>query len=164
MTSFLPDLWGKDHKLPTSFETLHDEIDRVFDQFRHEFKLPALFQKEGNGTLIALSPRIEVIETDKTLVVSAELPGVAEKDIDVSATENVLTIKAEKKMEKKDEKDNVFVSERSYGMFQRSMPLNFEIDPNTVDANFANGVLKVTLPKPPEAQQKTKKIAVKTTH
>ena len=161
MTSLLPDLWGKDKKVPPTFETLHDEIDRVFNQFRRDFTLPNLFHKDSNGPSVALTPRIEVVDSENSLDVSVELPGVAEKDIDVSATDNVLTIKAEKKMETKDEKDNVFVSERSYGMFQRSMPLNFEIDPNKVDAKFTNGVLKITLPKPPEVQQKTKKIKVK---
>ena len=161
MTSLLPDFWGKRHKAPGAFESLQDEIDRVFDQFRHDFKLPSLTTKNEIGMPQVMMPRIEVSETDGTLEVSAELPGVTEKDIDVTATDNMLTIKAEKKMETKEEKDNIFVSERSYGMFQRTIPLSFEIDPSSVEANFANGVLKVSLPKPPEVQQKSNKIEVK---
>ena len=162
MASLLPDLWGQNGKRPAPFEHLHDEIDRVFDQFRRNVDLPALFTSGSDDASATLRPRIEVSETDKEVLNSAELPGVDEKDVDVTVLDNTLIIKAEKKTERT-EKDNGtrFVSERTYGMFQRSIPLGFDVDPKKVDAKLSNGVLKITLPKPPEVEARKKKIEIR---
>ena len=106
------------------------------------------------------SPRMDVSETDKEIVVSAELPGLADEDIDVSLSLGMLTISGEKKQEKEKKGRNYYHVERSYGSFQRSIPLPAEVDTNQVDAVFKKGVLTVTLPKTGAAQA-GKKIAVK---
>jgi HSP20 family protein len=88
-----------------------------------------------------------VSETDKEIRITAELPGVTEQDIDVSLDDDVLTIRGEKKFERKDDKENFHFVERSYGTFQRSLRLPFPVDPDQVQASFENGVLTVTVPK-----------------
>ena len=105
-------------------------------------------------------PEIDVKETDKEVRVTAELPGIEEKDIDVTLTEGVLTIKGEKREEHDEEKGDFFRSERRYGMFERSLALPNGIDANGAKASFKKGVLKVTLPKTAEAQSNRRRIAI----
>lgn len=109
-----------------------------------------------------MAPTIDVSESDKELTVTAELPGVAEQDMNLSLENNVLTIKGEKRAETKkdDEEKKYHLVERSYGSFQRSIPLSFKADPDSVKANFKNGVLKITVQKPPEAAQKSNRIPI----
>jgi HSP20 family protein len=138
-----------------AFGTLHREIDRLFDDFTRGF---------GVGTPMThnVLPSIDVTETDKQIVITAELPGLERKDVDVTLEDNILTIRGEKTIEAepKDEKTkNVHVSERAYGVFYRMLELPTGIDPSTVQATMSKGVLKVTIPKP--ARSETKKIDVK---
>jgi len=84
--------------------------------------------------------------TENEVRICAELPGVRQDDVEVSMDDDVLTIRGEKKLERKDEKENYHFMERSYGTFQRSLRLPFPVDPNQVQADFNNGVLTVTLP------------------
>ena len=138
-----------------AFGTLHREIDRLFDDFTRGF---------GVGTPMTnnVLPSIDVTETDKQIVITAELPGLERKDVDVTLEDNILTIRGEKKIEaepKDDETKNVHVSERAYGVFYRMLELPTGIDPSTVQATMSKGVLKVTIPKP--ARSETKKIDVK---
>ncbi len=107
------------------------------------------------------TPRVDVSETDKEIKVSAELPGMDEKDIDVSLARDTLTIKGEKKEEKEEKGEDYYRMERSYGSFTRSVPLSAEVDTDKVQATFKKGVLEITLPKTPEAIQETKKVPVK---
>jgi len=102
-------------------------------------------------------PRIEISESEKEVQVTAELPGLEEKDIQVELEKGVLAIRGEKKTEMED-KDRLF-SERYYGRFERRIPLD-DIDQDKIDASFKNGVLNVTLPKSPTAQQKVRRIAI----
>jgi HSP20 family protein len=102
-----------------------------------------------------------VSETDKEIKVSAELPGMDEKDIDVSLTRDSLTIKGEKKQETEDKGEDYYRMERSYGSFTRSIPLPIEVDTDKVQATFKKGVLEITLPKTARAIQETRKIPVK---
>jgi HSP20 family protein len=102
-----------------------------------------------------------VSETDKEIKVSAELPGMDDKDIDVSLTRDALTIKGEKKEEKEDKGKDYYKMERSYGSFTRSIPLPVEVDTDKVQATFKKGVLEITLPKTAKAIQETKKIPIK---
>ena len=93
--------------------------------------------------------------------IAAELPGVADNDVEVSLSDGVLTIKGEKKTKKEDQDKGYHLMERSYGSFLRSLAIPHDVDPDKVSASFDDGVLKVTLQKPPAAQSKTKKISLK---
>ena len=140
------------------FFRLQDEMNRLFDDAFTGFSSPSLFGGNDNG---ARNVRIDVHETDKAIEIEAELPGVAEEDIDVELTDNLLTIRGEKKYERSDEKDGeVRTMERAYGSFSRSMSLPFDVDPDAVEAAFKNGLLKLTLPKPPETIARSKKISI----
>lgn len=141
------------------FYRLQHEMNRLFDDAFSGFQFPTSFRGEGDDARL---PRIDVHEADHAVEIEAELPGVDEKDIDVEVADNLLTIRGEKKFERKDEKEGQYrVMERSYGSFTRSMTLPFAVDPNAVEATIKNGVLKLTLPKPPEAQTQSKRIAIK---
>ena len=150
-------------KLPTAprgdgdtvFSALHREIDRVFSEFNRGFpKLPEFW----GG---ALRPSMDVKDTGTAIEVSVELPGLSEKDVDVSVTERVLTVSGEKKSEKERKEADYHMMERSYGKFSRSVTLPFAPDAGKVEAKFTSGVLTVTVAKPPEAKSAVKKIAVK---
>ncbi len=156
LKSLLPSLWDKENYEP--FHSLQREIDRVFSDFSRGAQLP-LTARNGSGAM-RLMPSIDVSETDTALEVSAELPGVDEKDIEVTLSDNVLTIKGEKKAESEKEEKNFHVVERSYGSFRRSLTVPFDAGAEEIEAKFENGVLKVTLPKPPEVEAKTRKIPV----
>ena len=103
-----------------------------------------------------------MVETEAGIEVTVELPGLEEKDIEVSLSDEALTIKGEKKVERKDEKKGYYISERSYGSVYRSIPLPAGVDSDKAEASFKNGVLTVKLPQRPEAKAKVKKIEVKT--
>lgn len=143
-----------------SFFRLQHEMNRLFDDAFSGFGLPAAF---GASTFTGdAAARVDVSETDDAIEVEAELPGVAEDDIDVQVIDNVLTIRGEKRSEHEEKKKGgYFVKERAYGSFARSIPLPFDVDPDTVEAVFKNGLLTLTLPKPPEAVKETRKIAIK---
>lgn len=138
------------------FTTFRQEMNRLFSNFLRSFDIEPFETRFG-----AFSPSINVVEGDKEIKVSAELPGMDEKDIEVSLTKNVLTIKGEKKEEKEDKGKNYYRMERSYGAFSRTIPLPVEIDIDKAKAQFKKGVLTVTLPKSPKAIKETKKIPVK---
>jgi HSP20 family protein len=138
------------------FGTLHREIDRLFDDFTRGFGAT------GMQAMSNLVPSIDASETDKEIVITAELPGLERKDVEVSLDDNILTIRGEKEIEaeqKDDKSKNVHVSERAYGLFYRMLELPTGIDPSTVQATMSKGVLKVTIPKPTRSE--AKKIEVK---
>ncbi len=138
------------------FLTLHREMNRLFDDVFRGFDLAPF----GNGRFLDQGmgwPNIEVSETDKEVKVAAELPGLEEKDVEVELANGVLAIRGEKKTETED-KDRLF-SERYYGRFERRIPVD-DVEQDKVNASFKNGVLTVTLPKSPAAQQKVKRIAI----
>jgi HSP20 family protein len=108
------------------------------------------------------SPRINISETDNAVEIEAELPGVEERDVQVSLNRDVLTIKGEKKMEREEQYQNYSHQERMFGKFERSIDLSFEPDAKAVKAVFAKGVMKVTLPKSASAIQNNVKIPIKT--
>ncbi|MCP4317271.1 MAG: Hsp20/alpha crystallin family protein [Hyphomicrobiales bacterium] len=156
--SFLPSVFGDEKDTQSAFHSLHNEIDRVFDDFRgwvSRFDAEPLQTK--NGMII---PKLDVSEKDDTVEITAELPGVKEEDIDVSITSNVLTLKGEKSVSKEEKEKDYSLVERSYGSFARSLPMAFDIDPDGVSAKFTNGILTITIKKPPEIAEKTKKIEV----
>jgi HSP20 family protein len=103
---------------------------------------------------------MDVTETDKEIEITAELPGLEEKDVEVNVADNVLTIRGEKKAEKEEKSKNYQIVERSYGAFARTVELPDGVDPAAVKASIAKGVLKVTVPKP--APAKATKVEIKT--
>ena len=114
----------------------------------------------GGGSAFSTGwPSVEISDTDKEIKVTAEVPGLDEKDIEVLLNDGVLTLKGEKRSENED-KDRQF-SERYYGRFERRIPLGVEIAEDKVDAHFKNGVLTVILPKTEKAQSQVKRIAIK---
>lgn len=135
-------------------------FDRIFDEFFNEFQNFGLRPFSGfEPALGAFSPSIDVGETDAEIKVVAELPGLDEKDVEVSLVNNVLTISGEKKSENENKGDNYTHVERSYGAFKRSFRLPAEVEADQVDATYKNGVLTITLPK--SAVALAKKIEVK---
>jgi HSP20 family protein len=137
------------------FTSLRHEMERLFDEFRGV----------GGGLYSAFessfTPAIDISETDKGIELTAELPGIDEKDVEVTLADNVLTLKGEKKVERNEKGKDFHLVERSHGSFMRAVPLPFEVDEAKVAAQFKNGVLKVTLPMAADAERKTRKIPVK---
>jgi len=107
------------------------------------------------------APAIDIAESEKTYEITAELPGMDEKNIEVKVTNGNLTIKGEKQEEKEEKKKDYYLHERHFGSFERSFDVPEGVDADKIEANFKKGVLTVTLPKKPEAQKPAKKIEVK---
>jgi HSP20 family protein len=141
------------------FTAMRAEMDRVFDTFLGpgfgRFNWP--MRSEWNETI---APKMDVRETPGELVIEAELPGMDEKDVSVTLANGVLIMKGEKKSERDEKKDDYHLMERSYGGFQRSFRLGDTVDPEKVTATFEKGVLKVMLPKRPEAVKAEKRIEI----
>ena len=157
--------WRRDRKPMTGESTddwlmpLHHQIDRVFaDFFGADFPRLARGRRDGG-----FSPDMDVTENDRQFEVIAELPGMEERDIDVTLTDGVLTVKGEKRSQtrKEDEDKHHYRLECSYGAFRRSFRLPPEIDAEQVSASFDKGLLKITLPKQEAAKTATRKIEVR---
>ena len=137
------------------FMTLHREMNRLFDD---------VFRGFGGAGLSPLMegrlgwPKIELSDTDKTLTVSVELPGMTEKDVQVEIAGGVLTIRGEKKSERGGEGN--YFTERSYGVFERQIPLE-DVQEDKAEASFKNGVLTISLPKSDNPRAGVKRIAIK---
>lgn len=138
------------------FSMLRRELDSLFDNFFRGFDMEPFESRFGT-----FSPRVDITENDKEIRVSAELPGLDEKDIDISLNKDALTIRGEKKEEKEHKGKDYYRMERSYGSFSRTIPLPIEIETDKAEAMFKKGVLSITLPKTAKAITETKKIAVK---
>lgn len=138
------------------FSLMRREMDRLFDTYSRDWPSPAL----ANGLM---SPKVDVAETEKGLEISAELPGVEQKDISLDLTNGVLTLQAEHQAEKeeKDEKKHYHVVERSRGSFMRRFAVPFEADVDKVQASFENGVLMISVPRSAAVEKQVKKIAIK---
>ncbi|MBP2561927.1 HSP20 family protein [Neorhizobium galegae] len=160
--------WGRNngHQVPSllrdddrdPFLSLHREVNRLFDDVFRGFGsgLPAF----GSASAFSAGwPSVEISDTDKEIKVTAEMPGLEEKDIEVLLNDGILTLKGEKRSESED-KDRQF-SERYYGRFERRIPLGVEVEQDKVGAIFRNGVLTVTLPKTDKVQSQVKRIAIK---
>lgn len=145
-----------------TFDNLRHEIDRVFDSFHAGWRLPfglPAFDLPRERT-VAIVPAVDVVEKETAYEITAELPGMDDKDIELKLASGTLTIKGEKKDEKEEKDKDHYLCERHYGVFQRVFRLPEGIDEEMITANFAKGVLTVTLPKTPEAQKAEKKISV----
>jgi HSP20 family protein len=141
-----------------TLRTLFQEVQKTFEDFSRRSPF-ARFSSD------ILSPKIDVAESKDAIEVTAELPGVDEKDVDVTLADDVLTIRGEKKSEREehDKDKNWHVVERSYGSFSRAIPLPFEPDATKVEAKFDKGVLRIHLPKSEEVTKKEQKIEIKKT-
>lgn len=145
------------------FDSLRSEIDRLFEDFT-----PMLWHRPFGRLSLARSfptitaPAIDLVEKEKGYEITAELPGIEPKDLDVQLSDNTLTIKGEKQETKEEKGKEYYVSERRYGSFQRSFQLPQSVDAGKIEASFTNGVLTINLPKTVEAQSNMRKIAVKT--
>ncbi len=159
--------WGRGNTNPVPlsyrderdpFLSLHREVNRLFDDAFRAFGRPL-----ANGGLPSFGsftwPSVEISETDSDVRVTAEMPGLAENDIEVLLKDGMLTLRGEKRSETED-KERQF-SERYYGRFERHIPLNAEIDEDRVDARFKNGVLTIVLPKTESARSQVKRIAIR---
>ena len=131
------------------------EMNRLFDDFSRGFDGWPFSERRG-----MFSPSMNVAETDSAVNVTIELPGLDEKDIDVSLTKDSLTIRGEKKEEKTENTKSYSLLERTYGSFNRTIPLPCEVDADKVKASFKRGVLTVTLPKSGQALKEARKISV----
>jgi HSP20 family protein len=157
--------WGRNQQTTPSryreevdpFMTLHREMNRLFDEVFRGFDMAPFGSLGGIGRMAGW-PHVEVAETDKDVRISAELPGLEEKDVEVLMGDGVLTIRGEKKSEVED-KERAF-SERYYGRFERRIPLAWDVEEDKIDASFRNGVLTVTMPKSAESKTNVKRIAI----
>jgi len=149
------------------FESLRQEIDRLFDDFGRGLWQPfrrslsaaePLFRR---GLTRATMPAVDVLESEKAYEITAELPGMDEKNIEVKVADGSLTIKGEKQEEKEEKKKDYYLHERHFGSFERSFDVPESVDADKIEASFKKGVLTVMLPKKPEAQKPAKKIEVK---
>jgi len=138
------------------FENLHREIDRLFEDFGKGW--PRL-SFDGKSDVLAIAT--DVTESDKDYRVTAEIPGMDEKDVEVTVASGMLTMKGEKREEYEETKKDFYRSERSYGAFQRSFRLPEDVDQEKIEASLKKGVLTVVLPKTAEAQKKARKVEIK---
>jgi HSP20 family protein len=132
-----------------------DEMRRMMEDF-----WMAPFEEMGRWSQ-TFSPRVDVKDEDNHVVVSAELPGIDQKDIDVTVTRDSVRISGEKKQEEEKKERGYYRRETSYGSFERVIDLPSEIDENKADAQFSKGVLTIRLPKSEQAQAKQKRIEIK---
>lgn len=148
------------------FDSLRREIDRLLDDF-HPFgwrlasRQPLEIAFPSSMRRWAVDPAFDLVEKEKDYEISAELPGIDEKDLEIKLTNHLLTIKGEKSEEKEEQEKDYHLSERRYGAFHRSFPVPEGVDVDNIEATFAKGVLTVRLPKTAEARQAEKKISVK---
>lgn len=149
------------------FEGLRREVDRLFDDFnlnpfhlplrRPAFDLEPFWQADS----WVAQPAMDLVERDSAFELTAEMPGLDERNIEVDVANGVLTVKGQKEEDKVEKKEDFRLRERRFGSFVRSVRLPETVEADKIEASFKNGVLKVTLPKKPEAQKPIKKIEVK---
>jgi len=142
------------------FHAMQREMNRMFEDVWGGFGLPAF--RTGDEGAEWFSPKMDISETDKEIRVTAELPGMEEKDVEVVFANGVLTIQGEHKeeTEEKDEEKQYYLRECSYGSFRRALPIGEKVEEGKLKAKFKNGKLTVTLPKTKEAKEKVKKIPI----
>ncbi|QHI69554.1 Hsp20/alpha crystallin family protein [Tichowtungia aerotolerans] len=138
---------------PWNSGLLHRSIDDLLEDFFGGFGI------EPQASVV--SPRFDVSETEDAIVIEAELPGMDEKDVELTLQDNILTIKGEKKREEETQKKNCYISERSYGHFQRSLQIGSNMDADKVDASFKKGILTVLIPKLEPERSKARTIDIK---
>lgn len=143
---------------------LHRRMNDVFEDFFTDFERTALGPVFGHGWSRGGTdlPRVNVEETERDVVVTADLPGLEEKDVQVTVDDDVLTIRGERKDEYEEKRKGYHLMERSYGSFQRTLPLPAGVEQDKIKAALRKGVLSVTLPKRPETRADRKTIRIET--
>lgn len=153
--------------LPSLWNNFRTEVDSLIHRFDGGFGLPSmrrlvdidpLFGKDSFGTLL---PAIDITEDEKHYKIAAELPGLDEMSVSVTVTGNYLVLKGEKRQETQKDEKSYHLSERSYGAFERSFRIPDTVETGKIEAEFAKGVLTVTLPKSAEAAAAARKIEIK---
>src|ERR1700722_18458034 len=134
--------------------TLQDQINRLFND--------AFERTDQESNLTTWAPAVDIHENQQELVVKADLPGVEAKDLDIRVENNILTIRGERRFEKKVNEDNYLRVERAYGSFSRSFSLANTVNPDGIKADYQNGVLTLNVPKREEAKPKQIKVTVGT--
>lgn len=134
--------------------TIQNEMNRLFNNF---FDAPT--GRSSSGTPRRWIPAMDLIETTDHYVLRADLPGLGDEDVNVQLEDNVLTISGERKTEQHTEQEGYYRLERAFGGFSRSLTLPDGVDPDSVQAHFARGVLEVTIPKP--EQKKPRQVQIK---
>jgi HSP20 family protein len=142
----------------TPIAAFRREMNRMFDAMLADFDASFAGLASADGFGLSAWPRIDLAETDGEIVVTAELPGLAEKDVEVFVDDGALTLRGERQEERRDAERQI--SERYWGRFERRIALPAEVLPDKVAASMKDGVLTITLPKSPEARQRTRKITV----
>ncbi len=150
----LPSLWKDEDIVP--FSHLRSSWDRLFDRFL-DHSWPVAAKTNGDFHI----PAVDVRELEDSVVVEVELPGFTSKDVNIEATAEELTIRAEKKREEEKKTKTYYRREMSYGKFERRVPLPVAIDTGKVEASYTNGILQVTLAKQPGTKAKTVAVKVK---
>ena len=140
------------------FQAFRTEMDRLAESFFGRSLTPF---RAGDGEMGMVMPSIDVKEDDKAIILSAELPGMKEDDVNLEVKNGVLTLKGEKKHSYDETKDDVQIMERRYGAVQRTLRLPDSVDPENIEATFDDGVLTVTMPKKPEMAPASRKISIK---
>ncbi len=143
----------------TPFSQLHREIDRVFSDFMTDWPWSGrmnLFERRVEGFM----PEVDIIETEKEFRVTAELPGMDDKDIEVTYFDGGITIKGQKQDEREEERGDYYHSERQFGAFERTVPLPSDVNADKAKAFFKKGILKIILPKTEEARAHRKTIPI----
>lgn len=143
-----------DQQASNPFLALHREVNRLFDDVFRTMSVPSL---DGLGASLNW-PKLELSETDKEVRVAAELPGLEEKDVELTVEDGVLSIRGEKKSEMEDKARGY--TERSYGRFERHIGLPPGVEQDKATATFNKGVLTITLPKSAEAIESTRRIPI----
>lgn len=146
-------------RLPAAFEEFEHYLDRFFDDFMSPrgWLRPMRWQQPMWDRLASLEPRmpkVDVIDRDKEVVIRAEIPGVERKDLDISVTDNTVTIKGSSRQEHKEEEGDYYRCEITHGAFARTLALPSEVDADHAKASFENGVLELTLPKQKSAHRR----------
>lgn len=154
MRTLVPFPWPRDvtrQNLADPFSALQNEVNRIFDGFG----------RIGPTQDATALPKLDVLETADAIEVHAEIPGVAEKDVELTLTGDLLAIKGEKRDQRDEKGRDYHVVERSYGTFYRSVRLPFAADPESAKASFDKGVLTVSIPKPKEQRERSARIPIK---
>lgn len=142
------------------FTALRREMDRVFEDFSKPFDIFPFFGSEIESAV--WSPRMNIEDRDDEIFITLEVPGVDEKDVEILTDANGLTIRGQKRQEVQDKKPNYYRLERSFGSFERTIPLPLDVDAEKAEAKFKNGVLEICLPKSEKAKEHIKRIPIKT--
>lgn len=154
---------GRDEKAVEGFRgeiaSLHREMDRLFESLWNDGFSSSLLSRDW--PLTDVMPQLDVTEDDKSFSIKVDLPGMDEKDVDVTLSDRLITIRGKKEEDEETREKDYYRRERTYGSFRRSIEIPAAVDASKIDASFRKGVLTINLPKTREAQEKVKHIEVK---